>query len=376
MRIVYVLTSLGIGGAERQALELAERISRRGHAVSLLVLRPRLEQEWPTSLPVVHLEMRRNPGSFILAMARARRFLRDIQPDLVHSHGFHANIVARLLRLLVPAPAVVSTIHNIDEGGRHRMTAYRLTDALCRRTTTVSQAVADRFIRMRAVPAGKCTVILNGIDCNDFVPDSSRRAPMREEICADQQDAAGFLWLAAGRLAPAKDYPNLLRAFAQVRASRSRQARLLIAGEGSAAALSALSALAAELGLNDSVRWLGLRRDLPALLDAADGFVLSSAWEGMPLALAEAMCMEKPVVATDAGGVRELVADAGTIVPAHSSEALAQAMLALMHEPLEARQALGRAARQRIEKLFSIDARADDWEALYRGMVDKTGKRE
>jgi glycosyltransferase involved in cell wall biosynthesis len=130
------------------------------------------------------------------------------------------------------------------------------------------------------------------------------------------------------------------------------------------------------LGLDDSIRWLGLRRDLPALLDAADGFVLSSAWEGMPLALAEAMCMGKPVVATDAGGVRELVADAGTIVPAHSTEALAQAMLALMHEPLESRQALGRAARQRIEKHFSIDARANDWEALYRGMIDETGNRE
>ena len=198
---------------------------------------------------------------------------------------------------------------------------------------------------------------------------------MREEICAGKQDA-GFLWLAAGRLTPAKDYPNLLRAFAQVRASCSRQVRLFVGGEGSAAALSALRALAAELGLDDSIRWLGLRRDLPALLDAADGFVLSSAWEGMPLALAEAMCMGKPVVATDAGGVRELVADAGTIVPAHSTEALAQAMLALMHEPLESRQALGRAARQRIEKHFSIDARANDWEALYRGMIDETGNRE
>jgi glycosyltransferase involved in cell wall biosynthesis len=375
MRIVYVLTSLGIGGAERQALELAERMSRRGHAVSLLVLRPRLEQEWPTSLPVIRLEMRRNPGSLIVAMARARRFLRGFRPDLVHSHSFHANIVARLLRLLVPKPVVVSTIHNIDEGGRHRMMAYRLTDGLCRRTTAVSQAVADRFILMRAVPAGKCTVILNGIDCTEFVPDSGRRARMREEICAGKQDA-GFLWLAAGRLTPAKDYPNLLRAFAQVRASCSRQVRLLVGGEGSAAALSALRALAAELGLDDSIRWLGLRRDLPALLDAADGFVLSSAWEGMPLALAEAMCMGKPVVATDAGGVRELVADAGTIVPAHSTEALAQAMLALMHEPLESRQALGRAARQRIEKHFSIDARANDWEALYRGMIDETGNRE
>jgi hypothetical protein len=94
--------------------------------------------------------------------------------------------------------------------------------------------------------------------------------------------------------------------------------------------------LRSELELRDSVRWLGLRRDMPALLDAADAFVSGSAWEGMPLAVGEAMAMEKPVVATDVGGVRELVGDAGLVVPAKDSGALADAMQATMGEGREA----------------------------------------
>jgi glycosyltransferase involved in cell wall biosynthesis len=104
---------------------------------------------------------------------------------------------------------------------------------------------------------------------------------------------------------------------------------------------------------------------MPALLDAADGFVLASAWEGMPLALGEAMAMEKPVAATDVGGVRELAGEAGLIVPARNPEALAQAMLALMQATPEARASQGRAARERIQRSFNMDAKADEWEALY-----------
>jgi glycosyltransferase involved in cell wall biosynthesis len=112
-----------------------------------------------------------------------------------------------------------------------------------------------------------------------------------------------------------------------------------------------------------------LRRDIPALLDAVDGFVLASAWEGMPLAVGEAMAMEKPVVATDVGGVRELVGPAGVIVSARSPNSLAQSMLALMQATPEARHVLGRAARERILRHFNIDAKASEWELLYRTLV-------
>jgi len=484
MRIAYVLTSLGVGGAERQVLALAERMKARGHVVLLVVLLPRQAEEWPTALDLLRLEMRKRPLSLLAGAWKARRSLKEFQPDLIHSHTFPANMIARLLRLSGLAP-VLSTIHNVYEGGWGRMLAYRLTDGLSRRTTAVSQAAADRFAHLKAVPARKLSVLVNGIDTAEFAPSPERRSKMREEMSAGDE----FIWLAAGRIVAAKDYPNLLRAFAQARAAIAG-ARLWIAGEASeiggkqpaganqatekpgkvsenvekhpsvakanidsigvtrglkppspsessfSAACKALfdfavlparlkscpgtkpvsdsasakscakkesawtgrptlqsarrpalqcdaiparlkscpdtscaktcESLVSELELGASVFWLGLRRDMPALLDAADGFVLASAWEGMPLAVGEAMAMEKPVVATDVGGVRELLGETGAIVPAKSPEALAEAMVELMRSTLEERHALGHAARERIATHFSIDAKADEWEALYR----------
>jgi glycosyltransferase involved in cell wall biosynthesis len=367
MRIVYVLTSLGMGGAERQVLALAARMPERGHSVAIMVLRPRLSEEWATAQDVIHLDMRRNPISVLAGMARARRFLKEFRPDVIHSHSFHANIIARLVKLSVPA-RVISTIHNVYEGGRHRMIAYRLTDFLSVRTTAVSTAAAERFVRLKAVPKPKCLVVTNGIDTAAFAPNPEQRVDMRATMSAEED----FIWVTAGRIAPAKDIPNLLRAFARVSAAH-RSARLWIAGAGEPIPEQETAGATKDSAAQGSVHWLGLRRDLSALLDAADGFVLASAWEGMPLVVGEAMAMEKPVVATDVGGVRELVGDAGVLVPSGDSKALAEAMIALMQTRAEDRQKLGRAARSRIATEFSIDARADQWEQLYQDVLAHVG---
>jgi len=368
MRIVYVFTSLGMGGAERQGLALAARMAQRGHTVAVLVLRPRLAEEWPTDLETIHLGLRRPPLSFVTGLAHARRFLLGFRPDLLHSHSFHANIFARLLKLFLPSSRVISTVHNVYEGRWPRMIAYRLTDALASRTTAVSQAAADRFIRLKAIPKHRCVVLPNGIDTAEFAPIPERRAETRVEM----EMNTDFVWLAAGRLTPAKDYPNLLRAFAQVRIAHPAT-QLWIAGETAGAKRTPTGGyvfgFVSERGALENVRFLGLRRDMPALLDAADAFVLSSAWEGMPLAVGEAMAIEKPVVATDVGGVRQLLGEAGIVVPPADPNALAHAMIDLMQAPAAARNELGRAARQRIREHFSMDARADQWEALYRTVL-------
>jgi glycosyltransferase involved in cell wall biosynthesis len=367
MRIVYVLTSLGVGGTERLVLALADRMAKRGHAVTLMVLRPQLAEECSTALDVVHLDMRKSFVSFSRALLRARSFVDRFQPDVVHSHGFHANIFARLLKLLLPRLVVVSTIHNVYEGGWQRMLAYRLTDGLSANTTAVSSAAAERFVQLKAVPRSKCLVLTNGIDASEFSPDAARRAAMRTAMGVGEE----FVWLAAGRVVPAKDYPNLLRAFSRVRAAHTKT-QLWIAGAGDPAGPKQYSVFAVERCLVQQARWLGLRRDMPPLLNAADGFVLASAWEGMPLALGEAMAVAKPVVATDVGGVRELVGDAGEVVVAGNAEALAVAMLDVMSRSAESRQRLGDRARKRIQTRFSMDARVDEWEALYQSLTRRS----
>ena len=363
MRIAYMLTSLGIGGAEKQAVALAEHMASHGHAVLLIVLREPEPEQWPTHLDTVYLKLRRTPASLFRGLFRVRRAVRAFRPDFLHSHTCPANLCARVLRLLGIAPPVVSTIHNVYEGGRLRMLAYRLSDDLALQCTAVSHEVARCYTERRAVSARKCAVIANAIDSATFVSDAARRKQARAELNAGDD----FIWLAVGRLVNAKGFLNLLQAFSDVW-PQFPQTQLWIAGPAprSPSARHEYSLFVARKGTMDRVHRLGLRRDMPALFDAADAFVLSSSWEGMPLAVGEAMAMEKPIVATDVGGVREMLADCGTLVPMRDPARLAEAMLEIMRQPAERRAALGRQARARVTAHFGAPAHFARWESFYR----------
>jgi glycosyltransferase involved in cell wall biosynthesis len=304
------------------------------------------------------LNIRKTPLGILRGLRFAAKFAALFRPDILHSHTFPANLFTRLVKPMLRgeghSPRVINAIHNVDEVGWHRMLLYRATDSRADQVTAVSSAATERFVRLHAVSAGKMRLLTNGIDTEAFTPSRTRRKQARIEM----QAGGNFIWLAVGRLAPAKDYPNLLRAFAQVRSAVPKTS-LWIAGEGDLAQVR--QAMAEDSG----VQLLGLRRDIAELLDAADGYVLSSAWEGMPLALAEAMAMEKPVVATDVGGVRELVGEAGFVAAPQDSKALARAMLKAMQLTEKAKKEIGRDARNRVQLHFSMNEIAGQWEQLY-----------
>lgn len=361
MRILYILNTLQTGGAERQVLALAEHMRSRGHDVKLLVLRERGANHLATDLDVLHLDMRRHPLSAALGYTRALDAIRAFGPHVAHTHQFHGNILGRLLHIATPQMPVISTIHNIYEGGATRRLAYRLTDFLSARNVAVCSAAADRFTLAHASPLRKMKVITNGVDVEQFAPDAARRARIRSDMAAGDS----FVWLTACRLTPAKDLRNLLHAFAFM-PKQNPAAQLWIAGEGSATYERELKQLSASLAIAQNVRWFGLRSDVSALLNAADGFVLASAWEGMPLGLAEAMAAEKPFVATDVGGVRELAADCGALVAAADSVALTEAMFGVMRMSGGERNELGRAARIRVTTQFNLHGKVLEWERCYK----------
>ena len=174
-----------------------------------------------------------------------------------------------------------------------------------------------------------------------------------------------FLWLAAGRLEAVKDYPTLLEAMARA----PENARLVIAGDGPLR--DGLVELAARLGLDGRVRFLGFEADVTRWMQAADAFVLSSRWEGLPMGLLEAGACALPVVATDVQGTGEVVVDGvtGTLVAAGDAVALAEAMTRVMQAPEVERLAMGTRARQRVIEKFSMESVLDRWEALYEGLL-------
>lgn len=368
--LLLLTTGLSYGGAETQLVNLATKLKQRGldvRVISMLPPQAFTEELQAAGIPLATLNMRRGVPD-PRAIIRLVKILRQWQPDVMHSHMVHANLLARITRLFYRVPVLISTAHNINEGGRWREIAYRLTDPLTELTTNVSRAAVERYIRVYAAPKEKIMFVPNGIDIARFRPDRVAGQRLRNELGIDND----FVWLAVGRFEPAKDYPNMLRAFRAVGTKRL-DAVLLLVGQGSL--LEQVKKLTAELGLEDKVRFLGVRRDVPELMNAADAYVMSSAWEGMPMVLLEAGACGLPIVATDVGGNGEVVLNdkSGYIVPPRDAEALAAAMEKIMALPEVERKAMGQAGRAHIEANYSLDRVIDHWEALYRELMRRKG---
>lgn len=362
MKIALLITGLGMGGAENQVVNLADHYAALGHDVLLISMTGEtLVRPLNASVEVINLNMPKTAWGLLVAYRQARGLLRTFAPNVVHSHMVHANLFARLLRLTITIPRLICTAHSSNEGGAARMWAYRVTDKLADMSTNVSQEALDCFIERGAVLPGKMITVHNGIDCERFQFDALARQRVRMEF--GLPDSIQML-LAVGRFSEAKDYPNLLTAFA-VLCKEPVDCVLWIVGTGADQHL--LEVQAKELGIDKKVRFLGLRRDVPALMSAADIFVLSSAWEGLPLVVGEAMACERVVVSTDAGGIREWLGTVGEVVSIKNSIALAAALQQGLSLSIEEKAAQGRAARMRVMQHYSLAAVADRWLEIYQG---------
>jgi len=376
-RLMLVMTYLSpAGGAETQVVDLARGFDRRGwdvHLVSMLTPAPPLPDLTETRIRVTSLEMRRGVAS-PAAFARFVALVRRERPDVVHSHMTHANLLVRAARPLMRVPVVVNTLHGHKmysvrlEGSALRELAHRLTDFLADATTAVSQAAAERYARVKAVSPRRLVMIPNGIPERAYEPDDRARLRLRGSLEAREN----FVWLAVGRLEKVKDYATMLRAFAIARQAEARQ-MLAIVGGGSQR--GALEKLAADLGIAGQVRFLGVREDVTGLLQAADGFVLSSVFEGMPLVLLEAGASGLPMVATRAGGNAEVFPPEQRpwLVPSKEPRALAEAMLRILTMTEGERRAAGAAARNFVLRHYSMDLMLDRWEELYARLLSEKG---
>lgn len=368
--VIFLTTGLAYGGAETQLVNLATRLKKRGWDVGVVSMLPPqafIEELTAAGIPLATLNMRRGVPD-PRAVFKLVKILKQRQPDILHSHMVHANLLGRVVRVFYRIPVVISTAHSMNEGRRWREIAYRMTDFLADITTNVSRAAVDRYLRVGAVPKDKIIFIPNGIDTFLFQFNQDARLQLRKDLGLNEN----FVWLAVGRFEEAKDYPNLLQAFKSVTDERN-DAALLIAGQGTL--FEDIKSMAHSLGLTEKVRFLGVRRDVPELMSTADAYVMSSTWEGLPMVLLEAAACELPVVSTDAGGNSEIVLDgvSGYIVPPRDPQALAAAMLKMMSFPEEERRAMGQAGRAHIEANYSLDHVVDQWEKLYRDLLLKKG---
>ncbi|MBJ7582589.1 glycosyltransferase [Aeromonas veronii] len=358
-KIMFVITGLGMGGAENQVVNLADKLAERGFIVTIAyMLEPVMVEPKNENVQLVWLGGRKSVLSMLAALKNLVKLIRSNKPDVVHSHMFHANILTRVTRILAPISRLVSTAHNTNEGGNARMLAYRLTNRFSDVFTNVSTDAVLAFEQKKAVSKGKMLAVGNGINVSDFVFTDEARISIRSELGLDGKK----VFIAIGRFQEQKDYPNLINALAKVILC-SENCHLLIVGDGELRKV--LEQQIAELELQKSVTLLGIRKDIPQLLSAADIYVMSSAWEGLPLVIAEAMAVERVMVATDCGGTSQLIRDAGYLVPPRDPDSLAKGMMSALALSAAEATELGQKARLRIVEQFSLDAAVQKWLDIY-----------
>ena len=367
-KVLFLTTSLAPGGAETVVMNLALALRSSGCLVTVVsMLEPTafVDELEAAGVTVISLGMLRNRFNFT-GMWRFSQCLRRFRPDIIHAHMFHASILARVARFLTGIPAVC-TIHSEIECSHRKNSAsglrdwiYRATDAAASHTTAVSERVRQRYVDSKIVPAHRIEVIDNGVDPDRFQPCPEQRQRTRIELGWRDH----FVWLAVGRLELAKDYPNLIQAFQRVHADLP-SARLAIVGEGRMR--SWIEQAIESAGLQTAVALLGLRDDVPALLNACDALVMASAWEGGPLVLLEAGAAGRPVVSTRVGAASEIVVPGrtGLLVAPRDPASLARAMGDLMALGTETLDQMGERARRHIIDRFSLGSLHDRYRKLY-----------
>lgn len=371
MKILYVITqSDSIGGASLHVLDLAAGAQAAGQEVLLLAggtgkLATLAKQRSIPYQALQHMVREISPWQDICAVNELSRHIRDFSPDIIHLHSSKAGIIGRISARITKTPCIF-TAHGwaFTEGvSKNKRKVYQHIEKMCaflaQRIITVSEYDRQLALKMRVAPPGKLVTIHNGVH------DSHLRhsGPSRPE-----QGQLNVTMVA--RFSPPKDQASVVRALAS---SDIPNWRLELIGGGPL--LEDTRHLAQTLNVAHQVDFPGECDDIPERLARADIFVLSSAWEGLPLSIIEAMRAGIPVVASDVGGVKELVfpGTTGMLIGRNDVEGLRDALEYLAQNP-ELRQAYGNAGRTKYEQQFSFSLMLSRTLDLYVQVINSNGK--
>lgn len=367
VRVLHILPNFGPGGAERLVVNLMEAADKERFEVAAVSLYPEsgtiLEKEIKEKgLKVYFLNKHR--GLDLRMIPQLYRLFRSFRPDIVHTHLYVLRYTL-FPTILCRIPVRVHTVHTVAHKEVDRIgkivhwIAFHLGGVV---PVSISREVANT-VRVVYGQGVYTPVIYNGIPTTHFVSEAGQNNVRLKK---------DMVLLHVGTFAPQKNHLLLIEAFA-LAVKEYPMMQLWLVGDGPLR--PDIEKLTKEKGLEGKVLFLGLRDDIPKLLSNSDIFLLPSAWEGVPLTVLEAMAAGKPVIATAVGGVPELVKDGetGILVPPGDPQALVQAILPLVKDPM-LRERMGKEGQRRAIERFDITQTAREYEELYIGLLKEKSR--
>ena len=356
MRIVHINSESSWGGGEAQTCHLICGLQGRG-VENILIAPPGSKIARRIAEKGVQVIEQAMHGEWdVVAIVRLIRILRDLRPDVLQLHTSHAHTLGLLAGRLAGVKSIVAT-RRMDLAIKGPLAAlkYRRVD----RVVAISQMVQTMLLAA-GVPQHRVTLIHSAVDCPEPYPQGDLRAKLGLD---SQTSVIGT----AATLTRRKGHKYLFEALRTLK-ERFPRIRLLVAGEGPKE--RELRELAASLGLEKEIIFLGFHRDMPQLLNTLDIFVLASLTEGLGVALLEAACAGRPIVATSVGGIPEIIKDGetGLLVPPADSRSLAEKLAHLIEHPEQGRR-LGANASAFVRERFSVERMLESYIHVYAELV-------
>lgn len=387
IKILYVITRFICGGAQKVVLSLATNLDEEKYETTVACGElPESEKDCASLLAdkriklVIIRQLVRDISIIndLIALLKLFILIKKGDFDIVHTFTSKAGTLGRLAAFFAGTPVIIysplgniyepkGNIAGVSDSPLARLiflfldrVAARFTDKII----TISEDEKSKYIKLRIEELDKFVTIYEGIDYNKFL--SSQINAQKEDFGFGNNDV---IIGSVGRLASEKGHLYLIEA-AVIILKVIPQAKFLIIGDGPYR--KKLEDYAGNLGITESVRFLGLRKDIPQLLSIMDVFVLPSLYEGQGIAVVEAMAMALPVVATRVGGVVEVIIDGetGILVLPGTSKAIADAAAFLLKNKEKAKS-MGRDARLRVERYFGVDLMVKKIENLYNELLIK-----
>ena len=336
INLLYVVTQLELGGAQKQLLSLIRRIDRDRYNLFLFTAQEGLLMEEALSLRDLtlyksrHLKRPINFPEDLLAMIEMVRVIKKNKIDIVHTHSSKAGILGRWAGALAKAKIIIHTVHgwSFNDFQRPLVRKFyvgleRMSSKVTNRFIVVSNHDRQKGLDYKIGAEGQYSLVRYGIDRIQF---SMRDSSIRKELgISDDARVVGTIACFKPQKA-LEDFVQLAFLTSQV----FPQARFLVVGDG--VLRKKIEKLIEKFNLGFQFILTGWRRDIPRVLSSMDVFVLTSLWEGLPIAVLEAMVSQVPVVATNTGGISEIITEGetGFLVPCHDMPSMLEKILALL----------------------------------------------